>query len=467
MISSVQEITDIITKAHAEARADMKGDLQPAFTGNVQWPVECKVGPGLEGAIACESKVGYVNGSQGALLYRGYDVFDLCAHSTFEEVIYLLKRGDLPTEPQLALFKTKLAQYREVPQTLRMLMAFPVEELHPMGALRLGTNYMRREFTTLDKNIRPDEATTIGTDEDSIPMETLPRGEQEAIYKFRRSENSQQPEMDEQAGVRAAMHLVAGLATVTAAIARIRRGKMPLDPDPELGFSANYLYMLNGRRPTPVEERIMDINLILHADHGMNASTFAAIVVASTLSDMYASVGSGVAALMGPLHGGANEQVLGMLEDIGGPDQVPAWLDKRLARKEKIPGFGHRVYKTYDPRARILGPLAKAIASDNPRTKRLYETAAELEQQFIKRLGESKKLYPNVDFFSGLVYRALGIPTEFFTPTFAVSRVAGWTARVLEYLEHNRLFRPRAIYTGPIHCDYVPISQRTAKPTPG
>ena len=466
MIRKSSRITQIVLKASEEARRTIKGGLQPAFTGKVNWPVECRVGPGLEGAIACETAVGYVNGSQGALFYRGYNIFDLCAHCSFEEVAYLLTQGSLPTAAQLAAYAESLNQYRYVPRTLRLLMSFPVEEMHAMGALRLGTNLMRQEFTTLDREAARGGQQPIGTDEDSIPMETLPRGEREAVYKFKRNHGGRgTTSYDDQTGQQAALHLLAGVATIAAAIARLQRGQMPLEPDPELGFAANYLYMLNGRRPTPVEERIMNIALILHADHGMNASTFAAIVVASTLSDMYASIGSGIAALMGPLHGGANEEVMRTLEQIKSPASVPAWFAGRRARGEKVPGFGHRVYKTYDPRALILGPLANTLAKDNPGTRELYEVALALEKEVVKTLGTEKGIYPNVDFYSGFVYRALGIPTELFTPTFAVARVAGWTARVLEYLESNRLFRPRAIYTGPIECPFVPIDARGAGKT--
>ena len=235
---------------------------------------------------------------------------------------------------------------------------------------------------------------------------------------------------------------------------------MPLDPDPELGQAANFLYMMTGRRPTPVEERIMDVALILHADHGMNASTFASMVVGSTLSDFYFSVGSGIAALSGPLHGGANEQVTNMLLEIGHPDNVKDWVARTLANKKKIPGIGHRVYKTYDPRARILGPLAVHLAKSNPDVKLLLDIALALEREVIETFGKEKLIFPNVDFYSGIVYKCLGINTEMFTPIFAVSRVAGWTSRVLEYSQNNRIFRPRAMYVGPLERKYVAIENR-------
>jgi len=331
-----------------------------------------------------------------------------------------------------------------------------------MGALRLGTNLMRQEFTSLDQELgRPSTDDAIGSDEDSIPMETAPRGEARAIYEFRKQEKSKEKQRIEDAcGRNAVYHLIAGVATITAAIARTHKNRMPIEPDPELSHAANFLYMMTGRRPSAAEERIMDIALILHADHGMNASTFASMVVASTLSDIYFSVGSGIAALSGPLHGGANEEVVRMLMEIGAPGNVSAWLDKELEGKSKISGFGHRVYKAYDPRARILGPMARFLAGGNPDVQKLFNTAEALEQAVAARLGAQKKIFPNVDFYSGIVYSSLGVDPAFFTPIFAVARVAGWTARVFEYLQNNRIFRPRAMYTGEFNKEYLPLEQR-------
>jgi citrate synthase len=204
----------------------------------------------------------------------------------------------------------------------------------------------------------------------------------------------------------------------------------------------------------------MDVMLILHADHCMNASTFATMVVASTLSDLYLSVGAGIAALNGPLHGGANEEVLIMLKEIGRVDKVKSWFKEARAEKMKVMGFGHRVYKAYDPRARVLQPLAERLVQDNRRSQRLYDVAIALEKEVVSELGARKGIYPNVDYYSGLVYDRLGVPTDFFTCTFAVSRVAGWSARVLEYMENNRIFRPRALYIGPFNKTYVPLHER-------
>jgi citrate synthase len=256
-----------------------------------------------------------------------------------------------------------------------------------------------------------------------------------------------------------AIRLTAQMATITGAIARIRLGRNPIMPDPSLSHAGNLLYMMTGEKPDPVVERVMDISLILHADHGMNASTFTTMVVNSSLSDMYGSVVAGIASLKGPLHGGANERVLYDLEEIGGADNVEAWFKKAQETKRKVMGFGQRVYKAYDPRARIFGPIAGALADRNAEVKRLYDVALKLDGIVCSQLGE-KKIFPNVDFYSGLIYKAMGIETAMFTPIFAVSRVAGWTARALEYLHDNRIFRPRAIYVGPISVPYTPVDKR-------
>jgi len=352
-------------------------------------------------------------------------------------------------------------------------MSFPVEQMNTMSALRIGTNMMRQHQTFLDQeDARPAADTAIGSDEDSIPMETQPYGEQDAIYKFKQrvglGKLQQAPDrrhrLVDAAGLASAYHLISGIATLAASIARLRKGKMPIEPDPEMSHAANLIYMMTGKTPTPLEERIMDVALILHADHGMNASTFASLVVASTLSDIYFSVGAGIAALNGPLHGGANEVVLKTLESIGSPENVDRWFESARARKEKITGFGHRVYKAYDPRARILGPIAKYMARGDRKHRNLFQTAEALERKVISTLAVEKKVFTNVDYYSGLVYASMDIDREMFTPLFAVSRVSGWTARLLEYLRNNRIFRPRAVYTGPFDREYVPLEQRG---TPG
>ncbi len=465
MHNNTKKITKLVLNAAKKARKETNAEPEPALIKPINWPVECVVGPGLEGAIACESKIGYVNGAKGWLIYRGYDIFDLCANSTYEEVSYLLLHGNLPTASQLKAFNRKLIKCRDVSGTLGLLQNFSVEKMSPMAALRLGVNLMRQEFTHADKDdSRFSEANIIGTDEDSIPMETPPRGEERAIYEFkgkRGIKSSKSPAgLGTAAGYMSCYHLIAGVASIAAIIARIHQGHSPVEPDPALGHAANLLYMITGKKPSPEEERIMDIMLILHADHGMNASTFAAMVVASTLSDIYFSVGSGIAALNGPLHGGANERVIHMLKEIGSIKNVKSWYENSRKKKDKIMGFGHRVYKAYDPRARILSPLAEYLVENNKESLSLFQVARSLEEVVISTLGVKKKIFPNVDFYSGIAYHALGIPTEFFTPMFTVSRVAGWTARVMEYLENNRIFRPRAMYTGPFDKQYLPIKQR-------
>ncbi len=346
-----------------------------------------------------------------------------------------------------------------------MLMSFPLEQMHPMACLRLGANLMRQRLTWQDsESARPVSSDAIAADEDSIPMETVPMGEQKAIYEFKTSKPERPADVPRTAqdvtGIDACIHLISGLATITAAIERVRGHRLPIEPDPTLGHAANFLYMMTGERPTPEQERIMDIALILHADHGMNASTFASMVVASTLSDLYYSIGAGIAALSGPLHGGANEAVLMMLEGIGHPDNVDEWFERTMRRKEKIMGMGHRVYKTYDPRARILGPLASHVAKHNKDAALLLRTARTLEKRVVETLGKEKAIFPNVDFYSGIVYKALGIHRDMFTPVFAVSRVAGWTARVNEYMKKNRIFRPRALYVGEPSRQYEPLRNR-------
>jgi citrate synthase len=452
MRSQTENITQLIEEAGIKARAEITDKREENLTTEVKWPIDCKVGPGLEGAIACESKIGYVNGTKGWLIYRGYDIFDLAAHATYEETAFLLIHGSLPTETELKGFKAKLFKYSHIPHTMRHLMGFPVENLNPMEALRLGINLLRQKRKYNDQEHKDDHI-HLSSDEDSIPMETPPTGNEHAIYEF----DNKQKHAD---ACDECCQVIAGVGSLTAAIGRIRKGQFPIEPDPELSYAGNFLYMLTGKRPSPLEERIMDISLILHADHGMNASTFSSMVVASTLSDMFFAVGSGVAALNGPLHGGANEEVLHLLREIGSEDKVAEWYKKARADKRKVMGFGHRVYKAYDPRARVLGPLAEHLAPLNKESAGLYKTAKKLESEVISALGEQKGIFPNVDFYSGLVYMAMGIPVELYTPIFAVSRVAGWTARVIEYLEHNRIFRPRAIYTGKFDEVYNPIDHR-------
>ncbi|MFP4115289.1 MAG: citrate/2-methylcitrate synthase [Spirochaetota bacterium] len=464
-MAKTEEITKLILEARDRARSETSDEPEPGLTTAIEWPVTCSVGPGLEGAIACESKVGYVNGTKGWLIYRGYDIFDLCAWSSYEEVSYLLLHGRLPNATQLQRYKDALYSRLFITETQRLLLSFPIQDMNPMAALRLGTNLMRQKQTYRDRRVFEEAGASIASDEDSIAMETTPIGEQQSVYEFVRGplteeETEVTDTLVSSEELASCYNLVAGIVSVATTIGRVRSGRLPLEPLPDLSLAGNYLYMLTGRRPSALEERIMDVCFILHADHGMNASTFAAMVVASTLSDIYLAIGAGVSALAGPLHGGANVEVIKMLTEIGRPEQVDAWYESARRAKRKITGFGHRVYKAYDPRARILGPLAKLLTERSATAGSFYSTARALESKVISSLGESKGIFPNVDFYSGLVYRSMGIPPELYTTIFAVSRVSGWAARVVEYLQNNRIFRPRAIYTGTFNEQYVPVSDR-------
>lgn len=410
-------IKELILEAGRKAWQETSDEPEQGYVGKVEWPVECKVGRGLEGAVSCSTNTGYVNGQRGWLVYRGLNVFDLAAHSTYEETAFLLLHGHLPRRSELDTFKQLLVKMRAVPAAaLEVLHTIPTATTHPMSALRTVVSMLG--------NLDPT------ADDTSVEAERA-----------------------------VAIQLLAQFPTIVGAIARVRQGKKPLPSKDDLSHAGNLLYQVTGEVPTELQERIMDVALILHADHGMNASTFTTMVVNSSLSDMYGSVVAGIASLKGPLHGGANERVLYDLNEIGTPENVEAWYAKAKATDRKVMGFGHRVYKAYDPRARILGPLAALAAEGNEESRRLYAVASKLESVVCASLAE-KKIFPNVDFFAGIVYRALGVETAMMTPIFAVSRVAGWTARALEYLGDNRIFRPRAIYTGPIHKDYTPLESR-------
>ena len=452
--NELMQVTQLILEAKEKAHQETSWEPKPEFTQSLNWPINCTIGPGLEGAIVCDTKIGYVNGSKGWLIYQGYDIFDLCAYSSFEEVSYLLFHGKLPTEDELAVFKQKLNLYRNIPQTIRQLDSFNVESMSPMASLRLGSELMRQQKShQIEEHVQLLYG-GISADEDSIPMEKKPIGGERATYEFESDENEATELVD------SCYQCMAGLSSIMGAIVRLRSGHLPLEPDPDLGFAANLLYMMSGKKPTALEERIMDICLILHAEHGINASTFATMVVASTLSDIYFSVGAGIAALNGPLHGGANEKVIKTLEEIESVDNVKSWYKKLREENGKVMGFGHRVYKAYDPRARILEPMAKLLVNDKPQMQGIYNIAKSIETEVQEDMGKEKKVFPNVDFYSGIVYKSLGIESEYYTPIFAVSRVSGWTAHVVEYLKKNRIFRPRAIYVGDYLNEFIPIEER-------
>ncbi|MCT0224656.1 citrate synthase [Synechococcus sp. CS-1328] len=371
--------------------------------------------PGLEGVPATQSAICDIDGQRGLLTYRGYDVDELADRSSFLETAYLLIWGDLPTASQLNSFEHEVQMHRRVSFRIRdMMKCFPATG-HPMDALQSS-------------------AASLGL-----------------FYSRRALDN---PEYIFEAVVR----LIAKIPTMVAAFQLIRKGQDPIQPRDDLSYAANFLYMLTEREPDPLAARIFDACLILHAEHSLNASTFSARVTASTLTDPYAVVASAVGTLAGPLHGGANEDVLAMLEAIGSADQVEPWLDRAIAEKQKIMGFGHREYKVKDPRAVILQRLAEDLF-DRFGHDPLYDLARQLEDAAAVRLGP-KGIYPNVDFYSGLVYRKLGIPRDLFTPIFAIARTAGWLAHWKEQLGANRIYRPTQIYTGTSGRSWAPLEGR-------
>ncbi|MBK1987879.1 citrate synthase [Sphaerospermopsis aphanizomenoides BCCUSP55] len=375
----------------------------------------CEYKPGLEGIPAAQSSISYVDGQKGILEYRGIRIEELAEKSTFLETAYLLIWGELPSKEELAAFEEEVCSHRRIKYRIRdMMKCFP-ESGHPMDALQasaaaLGLFYSRRDLHN-------------------------------PVY------------------IRdAVVRLVATIPTMVAAFQLMRKGNDPVKPRDDLDYAANFLYMLNEKEPDPLAARIFDICLILHVEHTMNASTFSARVTASTLTDPYAVVASAVGTLGGPLHGGANEEVIQMLEEIGCVDNVRPYIEDRLQKKAKIMGFGHRVYKVKDPRATILQRLAEQLFEKFGYDK-YYEIALEVERVMAEKVG-SKGIYPNVDFYSGLVYRKMGIPTDLFTPVFAIARVAGWLAHWKEQLAENRIFRPTQVYNGRHEIAYTPIDQR-------
>jgi len=367
---------------------------------------------GLEDVVAATSAICEVDGKEGRLLYYGIDVKDLAAHSSFEETVYLLWQGRLPTPDELALLQEQLGAARGLPaEVSRMLAGFPKEAV-PMEVLRTAVSLL-------------------------------------SMYDPDDQDNSRE------ANVRKATRLVAQTPTIVAAIQAIREGREPVAPRDDLSLAANFLYMLFGKEQDETTVHALDVALILHADHELNASTFAARVTAATLSDMYSAIVSAIGALKGPLHGGANEQVFKMLQAIGAPDRADSYLDDQFAAGKKVMGFGHRVYRTDDPRATVLRGISEQLGQEHNDS-----TWFDISRNVERKVRADKKLYANVDFYSASAYHVMGIPTDLFTPVFAISRMAGWTAHVLEQYGNNRLIRPRAEYTGPRNVPYVPIGER-------
>ncbi len=371
--------------------------------------------PGLEGVPVTQSAICDIDGNQGELNYRGYPIAELAAKSSFLETTYLLIWGELPSANQLRDFEEAIQMHRRLSFRVRdMMKCFPASG-HPMDALQssaasLGLFYSRRAID-----------------------------DPEYIYD-------------------AVVRLIAKIPTMVAAFQLIRKGEDPIRPRDDLPYSANFLYMLTEREPDPLAARVFDRCLILHAEHSLNASTFSARVTASTLTDPYAVIASAVGTLAGPLHGGANEDVIAMLEEINSPDKAKEYLQRAIAEKSKIMGFGHREYKVKDPRATLLQSFAEDLFARFG-TDAMYDVAKAVENEASPLLGP-KGIYPNVDFYSGLVYRKLGIPRDLFTPIFAISRVAGWLAHWREQLSANRIFRPTQIYTGAKTRTWIALDER-------
>jgi citrate synthase len=367
---------------------------------------------GLRGVVAAQSAIGDVDGEKGILIYQGYDIHDLAEHSTFEEVIFLLWNGRLPKQDELASLTGQLrADYSAPAEVIEMMKRFP-KDADPMDVLRTAVS-------SLDFYDRHGHRT------------------------------------DRERATKAAVKLTGQIGTIAAAWDRIRNGSDVVAPDENLGIAENFLYMLRGVRPDADEARMFDVCLILHADHELNASTFTTRVVSGTLAGMYGAVTAGIAALAGPLHGGANTNVMKMLLEIGSLEAVDGWVENALEEKRKIMGIGHAVYRTEDPRATWLRKYSRHMAEKKGKTKWF-----EMSQRIEQLMHEKKGMFPNVDFYSASTYYLMDIPLDLFTPIFAVSRISGWTGHILEQYANNKLIRPRAEYIGARDLRYTPIGER-------
>ncbi|NNE65112.1 MAG: citrate synthase [Pyrinomonadaceae bacterium] len=371
-----------------------------------------KSGGGLRGVTAAESSMSKVNGEDGVLVYQGYDIHDLAENSTFEETVYLLWNGRLPNSDELDALKAEFRENYAVPAEILVFMRHFPHDANPMDVLRTCVSTL-------------------------------------AFY------DKDGQKTDIESAKHAAVKLTARFPTIVAAWERIRNGNEPVPPDPNLDIAENFLFMMRGEKPDPSEARMLDVCLILHADHGFNASTFTSRVVAGTLADMYGAVTAGIAALAGPLHGGANTAVMRALKVIGSIEKVEPWLDDMLANKRKVMGIGHAVYKTEDPRATWLRRFSEKMGGVTGETK-WFEMSQELE----KLMKEKKGLNPNVDFYSASTYYMMGIPLDLFTPIFGISRISGWTGHILEQYAENKLIRPRAEYVGKWDQKWVPVEER-------
>lgn len=369
---------------------------------------------GLQGVVIDDTHICKIDGEVGKLYYYGYSIEDLAQHCSYEEVVYLLLKGELPNADQLAALKNELIAARGLPYGVRDVIKSAPKSSIPMDVLRTAASAL---------------ALT-----DPAPNDNTPEG------RYRK-----------------AIRLIAQFPEVVAADYRFRRGEEPIAPDNELSHAANFLYLLHGEKPGEAAARTMDCALVLHAEHSFNASTFTARVIAATLSDMYSAITGAVGALKGPLHGGANEGVIKNLLEIGEPGNIKSWLDDKFSEKGfRLMGFGHRVYKVLDPRARILKKYSEETGKEYGTTK-WFEMSDAIEKAMLER---EKPLYPNVDFYSASTYYMMQLPPEVFTPIFAVSRVAGWAAHVIEQQANNKLIRPKANYIGDLDKPFKPISER-------
>jgi len=370
---------------------------------------------GLEDVVVCESKICYIDGQRGQLVYRGYDIDDLADHSNFEEVAFLLWNGRLPSSDELAALRQELGEAMKLPPGIYDLLRVLPKDSNPMRVLAIATAALGAMDPQAEDN-------------------------------------------SESANRHKAIHLAAQLPLITATWHHISEGSETPPPDPSRGIAYNFLKMLCGKEPDEYATKTFDVALILHADHELNASTFSARVTAATLSDLHSAVVSAINTLKGPLHGGANEQVMKMLESIGGPDKVQSYMENLLANKQKVMGFGHRVYKAKDPRAKILEEMSEELGKRMGDTQ-WFDMSHRVEEIFQPTVA-SKGVYPNVDFYSASAYHVMGIPRDLFTPIFACSRVVGWTAHLLEQYANNRLFRPDSDYVGEKGLKWVPIEAR-------
>lgn len=375
-----------------------------------------EVKKGLEGVVVAESALSHIDGDEGKLIYRGYTIEDLARGASYEEVLYLLWHGELPNRDELDSFSESMSEERKVDDgVMDTVRELAESDSEPMGALRTAVSMLA----------------TYDPDDDSDPA-------------------------DREANLRKGRRITAKIPTILAAFTRIRNGDEPVEPRTDLGHAANFLYMLNDEEPDDVLADVFDQALVLHADHGLNASTFSAMVTSSTLADLHSAVTSAIGTLSGSLHGGANANVMRMLKEVDDSDQDPVdWVDTALDEGRRVAGFGHRVYNVKDPRAKILSEQSEELGEAAGDTK-WYEMSVAIEE-YMK---EEKGLAPNVDFYSASTYYQMGIPIDIYTPIFALSRAGGWIAHVLEQYEDNRLIRPRAKYVGDEDVEFVPIDER-------